>query len=177
MEFQVTGSQTVFRGKAFDVRQDELRMPEGKTARLDIVEHERSVSLVPVDGQGQVWFVRQYRHPAGRVLLELPAGVLNRGEDPEASAQRELREEIGMAAGNLQKLGEFYLAPGYSTELMFVYLATDLKADALPADEDEFISIEKIPVDQVFGLAEAGELEDAKSLAALLLARPYLFPG
>jgi len=174
MDFQTVKSETVYRGKVFDVRRDEVRLPDGKQTNLDIVEHNSSVTLLPLDEQGRVWFVRQYRHPALAHLLELPAGVMHDGETPEACAQREVREEIGMAAGRFQKVGEFFLAPGYSTEYMYVFLATDLTPDPLPGDEDEFISIEKISIDQAYSFAEKGEFHDSKTLAALFLARPYL---
>lgn len=172
--FETIRSETVYRGKVFDVRRDAVRLPDGKQTNLDIVEHNSSVTLLPVDEQGRVWFVRQYRHPALAHLLELPAGVMHDDETAEACAEREVREEIGMAAGRLQKVGEFFLAPGYSTEYMYVFLATDLRPDPLPGDEDEFISIEKISLDQVVSMAEKGEFRDSKTLAALFLARPYL---
>ena len=115
-----------------------------------------------------------YRHPAGKELLELPAGTLRKSETPEACALREIREETGYAAGNLVKLGEFFLAPGYSTEYMHVYLATELTLSPLPGDEDEFISLQPVAIDQAYELALNGELEDGKTLAALLLAGPYI---
>ena len=111
----------------------------------------------------------------GRVLLlELPAGTLEEGEEPSVCAAREIREETGFAAGKLEKIGEFYLAPGYSTEFMVVFLATELTYDPLEADADEFLSVEKISVKDALEMAEQGKMPDAKSLAALLLARPRL---
>ncbi len=164
-------SEKVFRGKAFDVRRDRIRLPNGNVAQLDIVEHLGSVVLLPVDEQGYIWFVRQYRHASGQELLELPAGVLHEDEDPLTCAHREIREETGMAADSLQKIGEFFLAPGYSTEYMFVYYATQLRPDPLPSDVDEILHVEKIPSDQVFDLIKMGKIRDCKTLAALLLAR------
>jgi ADP-ribose pyrophosphatase len=119
--------------------------------------------------------VRQYRHATKQELLELPAGTLEPGEEPEACARREAREEIGMAARLIQKIGEFFLAPGYSNEYMRVYLAIDLTPDPLKGDDDEFITVERIPLEQAYNLAESGEIRDGKTLAALLLAKPYLF--
>jgi ADP-ribose pyrophosphatase len=107
-------------------------------------------------------------------LLELPAGTLDGDEDPAVCAAREIREETGMAAGTLTKVGDFYLAPGYSTEFMHVFLATDLSFDPLEADADEFLSVEHIPVAEAIRMAERGEMPDAKSLAALLLAKSSL---
>ncbi len=171
--FKTLHSEIVYKGRIFDVRQDQVEMPNGKTTFLDIVQHSGAVTLVPIDEQGRVWFVRQYRHPAGKSLLELPAGTLDPGEAPEEAARREIREEIGMAANRLQELGQFYMAPGYSTEFMHVYLATGLSPDPLQGDEDEFLSVEKIHLRNVFEMAAAGEILDGKTLAALLLMRPY----
>ena len=173
-KFEVLNSQKMYRGRAFDVRQDEVRLPNGLAHRLDIVEHRPAVTIVPVDELGMIWFVRQYRHAAGRELLELPAGVAETGEPPEVSAQRELREEIGMAAGEMKPLGGYFLAPGYSTEYMYVFLAQKLTPDPLPGDEDELLSIEKISISQAFGLPENGDVQDAKSIAAMFLASKYL---
>jgi ADP-ribose pyrophosphatase len=174
MRFEVVSSTAVYRGRVFEVRRDQVRLPDGNLTDLDIVDHPGAVTLLPVDDTGHAWLVRQYRHSAQAELLELPAGALEPEELPEACARREVREEIGMSAGQLQKVGEFFLAPGYSTEYMYVFLATDLREDPLAADEDEFLSVEKIPVEQLYRMAETGRIQDSKSLAALLLARPYL---
>jgi ADP-ribose pyrophosphatase len=174
MSYETVHSETIFRGRVFNIRQDQIRLPEGQLVQLDIVDHRSAVTLIPLDDHGQIWFVRQYRHPAKQVLLELPAGVMDEGETPEVSASREIREEIGMAAGQLREIGTYFLAPGYSTEYMHVFLATGLRIDPLQGDEDEQISVEKIPVHQAYSLAEAGQIQDAKSLAALFLARPHL---
>ena len=174
MSIEILNQEVVYRGRVLGVRKDEVRFPNGYTTHLDVVEHDDSVSIVPVDNQGQVWFIHQYRHPVRRKILELPAGVVEAGEKPEMCAQRELREEIGMSAGQLQKIGGFYLLPGYSTEFMHIYLAKDLHKNPLQADEGEIISIEKIPFKQAMVLAESGQIEDAKSLGALLLARQFL---
>jgi ADP-ribose pyrophosphatase len=107
-------------------------------------------------------------------LLELPAGVLDGDEAPKVAANRELQEEIGKAAGELHELGGFYLAPGYTDEYMFVFLAKDLSDSALDPDEDEFLEIVKIPISEVYQKAKAGKIHDGKTLASLLLAKPYL---
>ena len=172
--FHKVGSRTIYHGRVFDVHQDEVRLPNGRVVQLDIVKRPGAVVLVPVDAEGNLWFVRQYRHAAGREMLELPAGTTERGEDIESCAHRELREEIGMAAGNIMKIGEFFIAPGYSTEYVYIFLATDLHPAPLPGDDDEFIHVERIASDKAFALAEQGHVPDAKTLAALLLARPYI---
>jgi len=174
MPFELLKSEIVYPGRAFTIRRDTLRLPDGHESRFDIVEHSGSVIILPVNDQGNLVFVRQYRHAAGLDLLELPAGTLNEGEAPETCAHREIREETGLAAGHLEDLGGFYLAPGYSTEYMHVYLATDLRPDPLPADADEFLTIELIPLPKALAMARRGEIPDAKSLAALLLAQSHL---
>jgi ADP-ribose pyrophosphatase len=174
MPFELIRSETLLKGRAFLIRRDHLKTPDGKETKLDIIEHGGSVIIVPIDKDGNLLFVRQYRHAAGMDLLELPAGTLEKDEDPAVCAAREIREETGMEAGKLEKVGDFYLAPGYSTEFMGVFLATDLKHNPLKADDDEFLSVEKMSVKDAFELAGRGEMPDAKSLAALLLARPHL---
>jgi ADP-ribose pyrophosphatase len=171
MRFELLHSEIVFSGRAFSIRRDTLRLPDDRQTALDIVDHIGSVVLVPLDADGNLLFVRQYRHAAGVDLLELPAGTLEKDEAPEACARREVREETGMAAGTLEHLGEFYLAPGYSTENMHVYLATGLRPDPLEPDADEFLSVEKLPLEKALEMAQTGRLPDAKTLAALLLAR------
>ena len=174
MPFELIKSETLLQGRAFKVRRDYLKTPNGRETKLEIIEHGGSVVLIPLDDDGNLLFVRQYRHAAGADLLELPAGTRDENEPFEKCAAREIREETGMQAGKLQKVGEFYLAPGYSTELMAVFLATELRNNPLEADEDEFLQVEKIPLKKAIEMAEGGDIPDAKSLAALLLAKPHL---
>ena len=174
MPFELVKSEMLLRGRAFKIRRDYLKTPDGRDTRLEIVEHGGSVVIVPMDNAGNLLFVWQYRHAAGKDLLELPAGTRDEHESFEECAAREIREETGMQAGKLQKLGEFYLAPGYSTEFMAVFLATELDENPLQADDDEFLQVERIPLKQATDMAERGEIQDAKSLAAFLLARSHL---
>ena len=173
MPFELIKSETLLQGRTFKVRRDYLKTPGGLETKLEIVEHGGSVVIIPIEN-GEMWFVRQYRHATGSYLLELPAGTRDGDEPFEECAARETREEIGMEAGALTRVGAFYLAPGYSTEFMAVFLATDLKHNPLDPDADEFLSIEKIPVRKAIERVENGDVPDAKSLAALFLARPYL---
>ena len=170
MSVEVLRSEIVYTGRAFEVRRDCLRWPNGHTADVDIVDHPGAVTLVPLDELGQVWMVRQYRHSAGQVLLELPAGTLEPGEDPMVCAARECREETGMAAARLIPLGEAFLAPGYSTEYMYFYLALGLTPAPLEGDPDEQLQVERVPVPALGERIASGDLRDAKSLAALYLA-------
>lgn len=174
MAYKILQSETIVKARPFNVRRDRIELPDGKSATLILIDHPGAVTLLPVDDQGRVWFVRQYRQAIQNELLELPAGTLEKGEEPEACARREIREETGMAAGNIQKLGDFFLAPGYSSEYMHVFLATNLTPDPLPGDEDEFLTVERIPLDRVYAMVDSGQIQDGKSLAALILARPFL---
>jgi ADP-ribose pyrophosphatase len=174
MKFETLSSEIVYRGRIFNVRRDFIRLPDRNSVQLDVVEHSGAVTMLPIDSQGLIWFVRQYRHAVGADILELPAGTLDNDEEPEICAQREIREEIGMSAQQLLKIGEFFLAPGYSSEYMYVYLATGLLPDPLENDVDEFITTEQITVKRAYELAETGAIQDCKTVATLFLARPYL---
>jgi ADP-ribose pyrophosphatase len=174
MPFDLLRSETVYTGRVFALRRDEVSVPEGKTTWLDIVAHPGATTMIPIDAEGRIWFVRQYRHAAGRLLLELPAGTLNPGESHDVCAAREIREEIGMGAGSLRHIGGFFLAPGYSTEYLHIYLATDLFPDPGQRDEDEFIDIVRLSIADAYALASTGQIHDGKTLAALLLAMPML---
>jgi ADP-ribose pyrophosphatase len=176
MAYEILFSDKKYSGRVLAVRVDQVRLPDGRKAELEIIEHHGSVVMVPVDNDGGIWFVRQYRHAAGREILELPAGSLEPDEEPAACAGRELREEIGLAAAKLTRLGGFFLAPGYATEFMHVFLATGLHPDRIPGDEDEELSPEKHTLGEVKEMIESGTLEDAKTVAALALALRRL-PG
>jgi nudix-type nucleoside diphosphatase (YffH/AdpP family) len=174
MPFELIKSEILLQGRAFKIRRDTLKTPDDRETKWEIVEHGGSVVILPIDDARNLLFVRQYRTAVGRDLLELPAGTREENEPFEQCAAREIREETGMQAGKLHKIGEFYLVPGYSTELMAAFLATDLKENPLQADEDEFLQVERIPLKEAIQMAERGHIRDAKSLAALLLARLYL---
>jgi ADP-ribose pyrophosphatase len=173
-QFEVLESTEIYNGKVFDFYRESVRYPDGRVAGCDFIRHGGAVSILPLDEDRTIWFVRQYRHPVGGLLLELPAGTLEDGESPEVCAAREVREEIGMAAERLEEIGAFYLAPGYSTEFMHIFLATGLFEAPLEQDDNEYIQVEKYPVEQVYRMAEQGEIKDCKTLAILALAQPHL---
>ena len=174
MPFELIRSEILLQGRAFNVKRDTLKTPDGRETKLEIVEHSGSVVLIPIDHEGNLLFVHQYRHAAGGDLMELPAATRDGDELFEDCAAREIREKTGMEAGSLLKVGEFFLVPGYSTEFMAAFLATELKENPLQADEDEFLQVEKIPWRQAIEMAQQGRIQDAKSLAALLLAKPHV---
>ncbi len=167
-------TRTVFEGRILNVRVDTVQLVNGRTSTREIAEHAPSICVVPVDDDGNALLVRQYRKPAGAFLLEVPAGGIEAGEEPEAAALRELQEEIGHTAGQLQRMVGFWLAPGWCTEYMHAYLAIDLTPAALESDEDEFIEVERVALADVPGLIADGTIQDAKSVASLLLAMRIL---
>ncbi|MBN2046031.1 MAG: NUDIX hydrolase [Anaerolineales bacterium] len=174
MKFETTNSEELYRGKAINLWRERVLYPDGRAATVEIIKHPGAVTILPVDKEGNIWFVRQYRHPAGQMLLELPAGTLEIGEDPQNTAAREIREEIGMAAESLEELIRFYPVPGYSTEYMYAYLATGLYPAPLAQDESEFIQVEKYPIVEAYAMFERGEIIDGKTLAVLALVQKRL---
>ena len=174
MPYETLNRTLIYSGRVFDVAQHEVRLPDGRAQTYDLVEHNGAVTILPLDSDGSLIFVRQHRVGAQAELLELPAGVLHEGEDPREGAAREVREETGLSAASLLRLGGFYMAPGYSTEYMHVFLATQLTPDPLPQDDDEFLEEVRIPARQALEMALRGEIEDGKTLVSLMLAQKYI---
>ena len=169
MKPQTLSTETIYKGTIFDVRVDEIR--EGQIEyKRDVVVHHGSAVIVPLFADGTVGFVRQYRHAAGKYLLEIPAGSLERDENPELGALRELEEEIGYRASNIEKLSEFYVSPGFLTEKMYVYLATELTETQQNLDDDEIVEIVRIPFAEALAMVHDGRIEDAKTIIGLSLA-------
>lgn len=166
----VVASTRLHEGRILNLREDIVEMANGRRAVREVVEHEEVVAIVPVDAAGQVLLVRQYRLAAGRSLLEVPAGGIEAGERAEDAAQRELREETGQRADRLQRLGGFYVSPGYCTEYLHLFLASGLSESAAEADPDEQIVVERLGVGEALALVESGQIEDAKSIVGLLMA-------
>lgn len=163
-------TRSVFSGRIIDVRVDTIRLPNGRETTREIVEHDPSICVVPVDDDDNVLLVRQYRKPTESFLLEVPAGGIEEGEDPETATRRELQEEIGHTAAELVELAAFWLAPGWASEYMYAYLATGLTPATLDADEDEFIDVVRVPLADIPSQIASGAICDAKSVASLLLA-------
>jgi len=167
-------NRTVFTAKLFKVKNIDLPLPDGKIKTYELVDIQNAITILPLDAEGNVYFVEQYRIGAGKNLLELPAGKIENDEDPLEAARRELREEIGMDAAEIKPLGNFYMSPGYANEYMYCFLATGLYPAPLDPDADEFINVKKIPLDQVIELVNLGNLDDSKTLAVLMLAQKHL---
>lgn len=163
----VIASQPIHSGWV-DMHIDRLRYPSGRETTTEVIEHRGGVALVAFDAEGRLLMVRQYRHAIGRILLELPAGTIDSGEDPEVCAVRELQEETGYLPRRIEKLGGFYSAPGYSSEYLYAYLCSDLVESSLEGDEVQIAPL-ALPLDEVLAMIAAGEIEDAKTSGALLL--------
>ena len=173
-ETTIVSREQFMKGHAFNVEKVRLSMPDGRERTYDLADHADAVTILPIDDEGMVYFVRQYRVGAEKDLLELPAGVMDEGEDPLTTAHRELREEIGKDASQMVRIGGFNMAPGYSSEYMNVYLATSLREEISDHDEDEFLSLVKIDLREVFAKIQSGEIEDGKTISAFMLAMPLL---
>ena len=163
------GSQEIYDGRVVSLRVDEIEVKSGLNVRREVVGHRGAVVIVPVDIEGRILWVRQHRWAAQRELLELPAGTLERGEEPEVTARRELIEEVDYAAATWKRLGGFYSAPGFCNEYLHAFLATGLTEAHADGDDDEDIEVVPLTLDESLALIERGEIEDAKSLAAMLL--------
>jgi len=168
-EEKVLATEAIFEGRVVKVRVDNVEMPGGRQTTREVVEHGEVVAVVVIDEQGQVLLEEQYRGAVGKKLLEIPAGGIEPGEDPEDAVCRELREEIGYLPQKIEKLGGFYAAPGYCTEYMHLYLATDLTPSRLFAEDSEGIRVVKVSLEHAVAMVISGEIHDGKSVAGLLL--------
>ncbi len=167
-EEETLSSQEVYNGRAVRLRIDTVRKPSGRQTTREIVEHGDCVAMVAIDNNGDVLLVKQFRKAAGKELLEIPAGGIEHGEDPKATVRRELQEETGYLPRKVERLGGFYSAPGYCTEYLYLYLATDLVPSQLYAEDTEEISLIRIQVNEIPRLIASGSICDAKSIAGLL---------
>ncbi len=161
--------RTVHLGRVIEVQVDDVEVRDGLNVRRDVVRHPGAVVMLTVDADERILWIRQHRWAAGRELLELPAGTLEQGEAPQECARRELAEETGFAAATWQALGGFYSAPGFCDEYLHAFVATELTPEQADGDEDEDITLEPLTLEETMAQLEAGEIEDAKSLATLML--------
>jgi ADP-ribose pyrophosphatase len=165
---RVLSTTTVYEGRLFDISLTELEMPGGAIAQRETIQHPGAVGMIAVTDNGRLLLVTQYRHATGRRLLEIPAGTLEPGEEPSATAVRELQEEVGMIPGRLESLGGVFVAPGYTSEYIHLFVCTELTPQSLEGDEDEDIEVERLALDEALRAIEDGTICDAKSVVAIL---------
>ncbi len=170
-------STTVFEGKLLKVRRDTVRLPDGSERQREVVEHPGAVGILPVLPDGQLILVRQYRHAVGRVMLEIPAGTREPDEGPEECAIRELREETGYITPELKELVRFFVSPGWATEELIIYLATDVVPGPPDPEDDEFLEIVQVRPEDVVHLIRDGDIADSKSIVALLAFLGVFLPA
>jgi len=162
-------SRLIYEGRAVKLRIDTVKIPSGRETTREIVEHSDCVAIVAIDADDNVLLVNQFRQAVGKVLLEIPAGGIEPGEDPVATVRRELREETGYLPRKVEHCGGFYSTPGYGTEYLHLYLATDLIPSPLIAEDTESIELVRVPISQIPSLIASGSICDAKSIAGLLI--------
>lgn len=168
---RVLSSKILYQGRAVRLRFDQVRLPNGRETSREIIEHHGSVGILPLLPRNRVLLIRQYRHAVGQTIWEIPAGTIEEGETPKECAERELEEETGYRAGSLRPFFDCYLAPGYSMELMHLFLARDLKETERRPEEDEIISVEHVTKERALHMIELGQIRDAKTICALSYLR------
>lgn len=160
-------SKKIYDGKILNLRVDDVLLPSGINAKREVVEHKNAVAVLPIDACGRILFVSQYRYAVSAEMIEIPAGLCEEGESPKETAVRELQEECGYKPESIEKVCEFYCSPGFSTELVTLYIAKDLKVSRLPQDADECIEVLKFTLEEAMEKITKGEISDAKTIAAI----------
>jgi len=174
LEEKRIGGEQLYHGIIVDVCRDKVQLPDGRPANREVVKHPGGVTILPIDEDRNCYMVRQYRYPAQKVMLEAPAGKLEYGEEHRSCAVRELSEETGLSADELVYMGAFYTSPGFSTEKLHVYLALGLHEGKSHLDDGEFLNVEKIKLSVLSQMVMDGEIDDAKTVVAILKAEKYL---
>lgn len=167
IETKIEG-ETLYDGKILRLERDKVILENGNTAYREVVRHNGGACIVPVTKDNEILFVKQYRYPFSKVIMELPAGKFEIKEQPELCAKRELREETG-AIGEVEYLTEIYPTPGYSSEIIYIYAAFNVEIGSLSLDEDEFIDVVKVDINSAFEMVKNGEIKDAKTIVGILL--------
>lgn len=177
MQEKVLDTWRIYNGSLFDLDVCDVRLPDGSIVQREIVRHPGATALIALDAQENILLVRQFRIASGQMMSEIPAGTREADEPPEVCAARELREETGYRPGNLRALGGFYVAPGYTTEYIHLFLATELVEDRLTGDKDEFIEVTRVTLEAALAMIERGEIADAKTIIGLLRYARYKAAG
>lgn len=168
LEEELSKKNYVYNGRIINVRNDTVILPNGNTAHREVVEHNGGAGILAVDQEGYTYLVRQYRYPFGITMLEIPAGKIDKGELPLNTATRELAEETGFVADSIVLLSEVYPTVGYSSEIIYIYLATGLRKGIATPDVDEFLQVVRLPVDEVYRMVMNNEIKDSKTVVAIL---------
>ena len=158
----------IYQGKIVNLRKDDALLPNGKPCIREVVEHPGGVTIAPLTAENELIFIEQFRYPYMDILLELPAGKLEKGEDPLEAGKRELLEETGCIASDYTDLGKFYPSCGYTDEIIHLYLAQGLTIQAQELDEDEFVNVKKLPLDEAFAMVMRNEIPDGKTQTAIM---------
>lgn len=169
-EEKLISKKHIYKGNIINIECQTVELPDGREATRDVVIHPGASVIIPLTEEGELYMVKQYRKPIDSVSLEIPAGKLDNGEDPRVCAERELKEETGLSADDIRHLLSIHSTPGFSNEILHMYLATGLKEGEGCADEDEFITSEKISVEELIKMVMSGEITDAKSIIGILMA-------
>ncbi len=168
MAYEVISSEQVFKGKVFSIERDSITLPDGRVAVRETVRHNGAAAMVAIDDDGKILFVRQYRHAAGKETLEIPAGTLEKGEEPYDCAIRELEEETGYKCQKMEFMFKFYSSIGFCSEVLHIYLATGLAKGQANPDDDEFIELERYTPEEAVKMIFSGEICDSKTIASVL---------
>ena len=171
LDYELLASKRVYDGKLLRIDRDRVRLPNGRETDLEIIRHPGASAIVPFVSEDEILMVRQLRYAIGGYILEIPAGTLNAGEDPETCAGREVEEEVGHRAGRLERLGAIYTTPGFTDEIIHLWVARDLQPSTQNLDHDEVLSVERISFDEALRKVRDGSILDSKTVCALLLAR------
>ena len=168
MRARIVASEQVYQGRAISLRRELVELPSGKRFYREVVEHSGASAIIPVTPDGKIVLVRQYRHPVGDYILEIPAGTLKPGEDPEICARRELEEETGYIADEFIHLLTIYPCPGYSSERLYIYLARGLRKGSQSLEIDEDLSVVELSIEEALEAIKRNEIRDAKTITAIL---------
>ena len=169
MSEKTLSSQQIYDGRILKLRLDTVKLPSGRVTKREIVEHDDSIAIVAIDGDDNVLLVKQFRKAVEKEVLEIPAGGIEPGEEPVAAVKRELREETGFLPQRVERIGGFYTSPGYSSEFLHLFVASDLTPEKLQAEDTESIKVERVPISRILELIRTGTINDAKSVAGLLM--------
>ncbi len=166
--------ESIYKGHIIHLQREGIDMPDGRSVDFEVVRHEPATAILAIDGDDNAILIHQFRHAVGKEIWEIPAGIMEQGEDPHTCAVRELREETGFSAAEWTPLGKMYTAPGFCDEIIYLFLARGLRAGEQELDDNEFLQPHSIPMSKVREMVDSGEIDDSKAIVALYRAIPLL---